>query len=108
MTRAPWVIPSPTCPSWKRLWFMQECVSSKDPIFPKEGTTLPFELFGAPFIDSEKLIRGLSALGLDGVVFRPHSFQPSFQKHAGLLCNGAQIHVIDRSASDLLKPRWPF
>jgi len=53
-------------------------------------------IFGAPFIDAEKLCTELSALKLPGVFFRENYFQPTFQKFAGQLCAGAQIHVIDR------------
>ena len=61
------------------------------------GTTRPFEIFGAPFIEPDILIKRLKDFKLSGVVFRPMSFLPTFQKHAGKLCGGAQIHVIDRS-----------
>ena len=61
------------------------------------GTTRPFEIFGAPFIESETLVKKLKEYKLAGVVFRPMFFQPTFQKHAGKLCGGAQIHVIDRN-----------
>jgi uncharacterized protein YbbC (DUF1343 family) len=60
------------------------------------GTTRPFEIFGAPFIDAERLCTGLNELKLPGVFFRQNYFQPTFQKFAGQLCGGAQIHVIDR------------
>jgi uncharacterized protein YbbC (DUF1343 family) len=60
------------------------------------GTTRPFEIFGAPFIHPETLVQRLKEFRLPGVVFRPLHFQPVFQKHAGRLCGGAQIHVTDR------------
>ncbi|UCD35981.1 MAG: DUF1343 domain-containing protein, partial [Nitrospiraceae bacterium] len=60
------------------------------------GTTRPFEIFGAPFIDPDRLVKRLREAGLEGVRFRPLSFLPTFQKHAGRLCGGAQIHVTDR------------
>jgi uncharacterized protein YbbC (DUF1343 family) len=60
------------------------------------GTTRPFEIFGAPFIDPDRLVARLDEFRLPGVVFRPLYFQPTFQKHADRICGGAQIHVIDR------------
>ncbi|MYL50611.1 DUF1343 domain-containing protein [Halobacillus litoralis] len=60
------------------------------------GTTQPFELIGAPFINSTDLAAEMNAYNLPGVKFRAASFTPSFSKHAGNLSNGVQIHVIDR------------
>jgi uncharacterized protein YbbC (DUF1343 family) len=59
------------------------------------GTTRPFELFGAPWIRGRELTDALNALRLPGVVFREAWFTPSFSKHRGELCGGAQIHVTD-------------
>jgi uncharacterized protein YbbC (DUF1343 family) len=61
------------------------------------GTTIPFELFGAPFIDPEKLKKNLDARRIPGSVFRIHSFIPAFNKFTGVTCNGLQIHVTDPS-----------
>jgi uncharacterized protein YbbC (DUF1343 family) len=60
------------------------------------GTTRPFELVGAPYIDGEELARYLRELDLPGVYFRPCGFRPTFQKHAEKICGGVQIHVTDR------------
>jgi uncharacterized protein YbbC (DUF1343 family) len=60
------------------------------------GTTRPFEIFGAPFVEPDILVKQLNQFRLPGVVFRPLYFQPTFQKHAGRLCGGAQIHVTER------------
>ncbi len=59
------------------------------------GTTRPFELFGAPWLDPHRLVESLDALRLPGVRFRPCRFEPTFQKHAGAVCGGAQLHVTD-------------
>jgi uncharacterized protein YbbC (DUF1343 family) len=61
------------------------------------GTTRPFELIGAPYIEASRYARALSAYDLPGVFFRPCNFQPTFQKHAGRTCGGVQIHVTDRA-----------
>jgi len=62
------------------------------------GTTRPFELFGAPWIDGYVLTRELNALGLPGVAFREAWFAPTFSKFAGQRCGGCQLHVTDREA----------
>ncbi|HPH97445.1 MAG TPA: DUF1343 domain-containing protein [Anaerolineaceae bacterium] len=60
------------------------------------GTALPFELIGSPWIDAFTLSDGLNDLNLPGVQFRPSTFTPSASKHAGYICQGVQIHVLDR------------
>ena len=60
------------------------------------GTTRPFELIGAPYIDPEDYAAALNDLSLAGVFFRACVFQPTFQKHASVSCGGVQIHVLDR------------
>ena len=62
------------------------------------GTTRPFELIGAPYIDPDAYAANLNALGFPGVFFRSCGFQPTFQKHAGVSCGGVQIHVKDRKS----------
>jgi uncharacterized protein YbbC (DUF1343 family) len=61
------------------------------------GTTRPFELIGAPWIDSEPFAADLNARALPGVWFRPVVFEPTFHKHARKPCGGCQLHVTDRS-----------
>ncbi len=60
------------------------------------GTTRPFELLGAPWIDAEPFAARLNALRIDGAYFRPAVFEPTFHKHARQACGGCQIHVTDR------------
>jgi uncharacterized protein YbbC (DUF1343 family) len=60
------------------------------------GTTRPFELIGAPWLDGEMLAPRLNRIGLKGVHFRAASFEPTFQKHAKTTCGGCQIHVTSR------------
>jgi uncharacterized protein YbbC (DUF1343 family) len=62
------------------------------------GTTRPFELIGAPWIDGERMADAMNARDLPGVHFRPVFFEPTFQKHARQTCGGVQIHVLDRQA----------
>jgi uncharacterized protein YbbC (DUF1343 family) len=61
------------------------------------GTTQPFEIFGAPFIDPYELLEDLGGDRLPGAVLRPLAFEPVFHKWAGTRCGGFQIHVIDPS-----------
>jgi uncharacterized protein YbbC (DUF1343 family) len=60
------------------------------------GTTRPFELVGAPWVDAERFVEEMNAHHLPGVHFRPAIFEPTFHKHAGQTCGGCQIHVTDR------------
>ncbi|HWR89865.1 MAG TPA: DUF1343 domain-containing protein, partial [Dissulfurispiraceae bacterium] len=96
-TGLPWVMPSPNMPTPETaLVYPGMCLLEGTSLSEGRGTTRPFEIFGAPFIDSESLVRSLEAYRLPGVRFRPLSFEPTFQKHAGKLCGGAQIHVTNR------------
>ncbi len=62
------------------------------------GTTRPFDMIGAPFVDAFALADHMNAQGLDGVLFRAAHFTPAFNKHAGAVCGGVELHVIDRDA----------
>ncbi|MDB4893832.1 MAG: hypothetical protein JWN15_94 [Firmicutes bacterium] len=62
------------------------------------GTTTPFQVFGAPWMDERAVIASLQQRGLPGVLFRPTYFTPLSSKHQGQLCRGVQIHVTDREA----------
>ncbi|MEW5746176.1 MAG: DUF1343 domain-containing protein [Nitrospirota bacterium] len=96
-TGLPWVLPSPNMPTLDTAAvYPGMCLLEGTMLSEGRGTTRPFEIFGAPFIDPEALVKRLRDCRLPGVVFRPLFFQPTFQKHAGTLCGGAQIHVIDR------------
>ena len=96
---APWVIPSPNLPtSDSALVYPGMVLLEGTSLSEGRGTTRPFELFGAPGIDPEALAGNLNALDLPGVHFRPVTFEPTFQKHAGHACGGCQIHVTDRHA----------
>lgn len=96
-TGLPWVLPSPNMPTIDTaIVYPGMCLLEGTNLSEGRGTTRPFEIFGAPFIDPDTLIKRLKGFGLTGVVFRPLYFLPTFQKYAGRLCGGAQIHVIDR------------
>ncbi len=96
-TELPWVLPSPNMPALDTaLVYPGMCLLEGTNISEGRGTTRPFEIFGAPFIHPGTVVDVLKEFRLPGVVFRPLSFQPTFQKHANILCGGAQIHVTDR------------
>ena len=61
------------------------------------GTTLPFEQFGAPFLDTEKIRCSLEPEIIRGAVLRPTLFEPTSGKHMENPCKGFQIHIVDRT-----------
>jgi len=96
-TDASWVLPSPNIPTLDSATVFPGTVHIEGTqISEGRGTTRPFELIGAPYIDAAKYQRELDSYGFAGVHFRACSFQPTFQKHAGRACGGVQIHVTDR------------
>ncbi len=95
----PWVMPSPNMPTVDTaLVYPGGCLVEGTNLSEGRGTTRPFELLGAPWLDGRALAARLNALGLPGAAFRPARFLPGFQKHAGTECGGIQIHVTDRRA----------
>jgi uncharacterized protein YbbC (DUF1343 family) len=97
-TGLPWILPSPNMPSQNTaLVYPGTVLTEALNLSEGRGTTIPFELFGAPFLDPEKLKKNLDERNIPGCVFRVHSFIPTFNKFAGLICNGLQIHVTDAS-----------
>jgi uncharacterized protein YbbC (DUF1343 family) len=96
-TDAPWVIPSPNIPTAETTKVYPGTVMVEGTkISEGRGTTRPFEINGAPYVSAQDLAEVLNRVRLPGVYFRPHSFIPTFQKHAGVLCGGVQLHVLDR------------
>jgi uncharacterized protein YbbC (DUF1343 family) len=96
-TDAPWVIPSPNMPTPTTTQVFPGTVHLEGTQMSEgRGTTRPFELVGAPYIEPEEYARRLNGIGLEGIYFRACGFQPTFQKHAGVTCGGVQIHVTDR------------
>jgi uncharacterized protein YbbC (DUF1343 family) len=98
-TNAPWVLPSPNIPTLDSATVFPGTVHFEGTqISEGRGTTRPFELIGAPYIDPDDYALQLNSLGLAGVFFRSCAFQPTFQKHGGVTCGGVQIHVTDRQS----------
>jgi len=97
-----WVNPSPNMPSEKTaLLYPGMCLLEATNISEGRGTTRPFEIIGAPFINPYELVDALENYSLEGVYFRPLYFIPTFNKFAGEKCGGLQIHIRDKKA---LKP----
>jgi uncharacterized protein YbbC (DUF1343 family) len=103
-TGLPWVMPSPNIPTVDTAVVYPGTVLFEGTnISEGRGTTRPFELIGAPWIDAEALAQKLATYELPGVHFRPVVFEPTFQKHARQACGGCQIHVLDRNAARIIE-----
>jgi uncharacterized protein YbbC (DUF1343 family) len=96
-TGLPWVLPSPNIPTVDTAFvYPGGCLVEGTNLSEGRGTTRPFELVGAPWLDAHALERALDAERLPGAGFRATAFTPTFQKHQGALCHGVQVHVSDR------------
>ena len=97
-TGLPWVMPSPNMPTLETaLVYPGICLLEGTNLSEGRGTTRPFEIFGAPWIDPRVFCNEIKKRDLPGVYFRPLQFIPTFNKFKGELCGGAQLHVQDRS-----------
>jgi uncharacterized protein YbbC (DUF1343 family) len=98
-TGVPWVMPSPNMPTLDTAIVYPGTVLFEGTMASEgRGTTRPFEIVGAPWVDAERMATHMNAQNLPGVYFRPVVFEPTFQKHARTTCGGCQIHVLDRTA----------
>jgi uncharacterized protein YbbC (DUF1343 family) len=101
-TGLPWVLPSPNIPTLQTaLVYPGTVLIEALNLSEGRGTTIPFELFGAPFIRTAELLRNLKSRHIEGCVFRSHDFIPTFHKFCGELCYGLQIHITE---ADLFRP----
>jgi len=117
-THRHWVPPSPNLPTFaSALVYPGQVLLEGTNLSEGRGTTTPFEVVGAPFIDGEALADDLNNLSLDGAAFRPVRFRPTFDKWQGEICAGVFLHVTDRQrfrpyATTLrllcaIRRRWP-
>lgn len=98
-TGLPFVLPSPNMPTVSTTFvYPATGLIEGTNVSEGRGTTKPFELIGAPYINSDELAGKLNALRLPGVKFRAASFTPTFSKHAGKLSHGVEIYITDREA----------
>jgi uncharacterized protein YbbC (DUF1343 family) len=94
-TGLPWVLPSPNMPTPSTAYvYPGGCLIEGTNLSEGRGTTRPFEIWGAPFLDGQRLARELSPHA-EGALLRPLHFEPTFHKHAGKRCGGVQVHVTD-------------
>ncbi len=100
-TGLPWVLPSPNMPTVDTAYiYPGGCLIEGTNLSEGRGTTRPFHLVGAPWLDPWKLASDLGKADLGGLAFRPCYFTPTFQKHAGAVCGGVEIHITDRRKID--------
>lgn len=100
-TDLPWVLPSPNVPTLTTATlYPGTCFLEGTTLSEGRGTTKPFELAGAPWVDAEDWASRLAESTSDGVRFRPTAFQPTFSKHEGETVEGVQVHVHDRNSMD--------
>ena len=96
-TGLPWVMTSPNIPTVDTAFvYPGGCLVEGTNLSEGRGTTRPFELVGAPWLDGPRLARALERERLPGVRFRAAAYKPTFQKHQDLVCQGVQLHVSDR------------
>jgi uncharacterized protein YbbC (DUF1343 family) len=90
----PFIMPSPNMPTLETaLVYPGGCLLEGTNLSEGRGTTAPFQLVGAPFLDGPALATALAEAGSPGVLVRPVTFRPTFEKHAGQRCNGVMLHV---------------
>jgi uncharacterized protein YbbC (DUF1343 family) len=96
-TDLPWVLPSPNIPTLdSAIVYPGTVLFEGTNVSEGRGTTKPFELVGAPWIEPEAFALRMNREGLPGVFFRPALFEPTFHKHSGRPCGGCQIHITNR------------
>ncbi len=103
-TGYPWVIPSPNMPTIDTATvYPGTGIFEALNVSEGRGTTRPFELIGAPWIDGNQWAANLNGIGLPGVRFRFAAFEPSFDDYSGQRCSGVQVHVTDSSAFEPIR-----
>jgi uncharacterized protein YbbC (DUF1343 family) len=95
-TGLPWVFPSPNMPTWATaLVYPGQVIWEGTTVSEGRGTCLPFELFGAPYLEHQRLQAAVDQADLAGCLLRPVAFEPTSNKYQGLLCNGFHLQVTD-------------
>jgi len=97
-TGLPWIMPSPNLPTFESAWvYPGQVIWEGLNISEGRGTTRPFNIFGAPFINPRTVISHLKKFSLPGLAVRPVRFQPTFNKWAGQICQGLELFPLDKS-----------
>ncbi len=95
-TRRQWIPPSPNIPTFETaLVYIGTCIFEGTNVSEGRGTTQPFQLIGAPFIDAQQLVTRMNRRKLPGIAWRPVHFTPTFSKFTGELCHGVQMHIMN-------------
>ncbi|RME50048.1 MAG: DUF1343 domain-containing protein, partial [Caldilineae bacterium] len=95
-TGVPFVPPSPAMPSYETaLLYPGTCLFEGTNLSEGRGAAIPFRVVGAPWLENQAVADGFNALGLPGVRARAVQFTPTASKHAGRLCRGVMLHVLD-------------
>jgi uncharacterized protein YbbC (DUF1343 family) len=96
-TGLPWLFPSPNMPTLETAQvYPGQVLWEGTGVSEGRGTCLPFELFGAPYLDHERFLRAIDRADFAGCLLRPVAFEPTSNKYRGVLCNGFQLQVTDR------------
>ena len=99
-----WVMPSPNLPTPDTAAvYSGTCLFEGTNVSEGRGTTRPFEMIGAPWIDGQQLADAMNAMSLDGIFFRAVSFTPTASKYENEVCQGVELQVIDRDKFDSVK-----
>ena len=102
-----WVMPSPNFPTpLTAIVYNATCIFEGTNISEGRGTTAPFQIVGAPFVNPVEYAKELNDLKLEGVYFRPMYFTPTFSKHKDVICGGVELHILDRTKFKPVKTGW--
>ncbi|WP_253667095.1 DUF1343 domain-containing protein [Thermoanaerobacterium thermosaccharolyticum] len=103
-TELAWINPSPNMPTPNTaVLYNGTCLFEGTNVSEGRGTTKPFEMIGAPWIDGYKLSDKMNDMALDGVIFRPVYFVPTFSKYKNELCSGVQIHITNKKSVNAIE-----
>lgn len=106
-TKKIWVVPSPNIPTVdSAICYNATCQFEGTNMSEGRGTTTPFEIVGAPFVNPYEYSEKLNSLNLKGIYFRPMFFTPTFSKCKGELCGGVYLHVTNRDEFEPVKTGW--
>lgn len=102
-----WVMPSPNFPTpLTSIVYNGTCIFEGTNISEGRGTTIPFQIVGAPFVNPYEYARILNNYYLEGVFFRPQYFTPTFSKWAKEICGGVEVHVTDKKKFKPVRVGW--
>lgn len=102
-----WVMPSPNFPTpLTALVYNATCIFEGTNISEGRGTTIPFQVVGAPFINPFAYAEALNEFNFPGVYFRPLYFTPTFSKNEKELCGGVELHILNKDIFTPVKVGW--